>query len=175
VPKAKRVKVLTPRPKPIGMANVPKLIESAEVARLATETAPAMSTEASADPAKEPESGKAAEQPKVLSPAAVTGLPKPSSTITATPRKRRIVSVLDAVLESVMAPVSASAEASRETSGDAKEVTTASMANVLAEAGPSEAMLMGLMDKSLNLLLPKHLIMVTWNSLFAMVQESSYH
>jgi hypothetical protein len=49
------------------------------------------------------------------------------------------------------------------------------MANVLAEAGPSEAMLMGLMDKSLNLLLPKHLIMVTWNSLFAMVQESSYH
>jgi hypothetical protein len=147
-PKAKRVKVLTHRPKPIMTTNVPKLIESGEVAPLATETAPAMPIEASANPVKEPESEKAAEQQKVLSPAVVTRLPKPLSTITTTPRKRRMASILDAVLESVKAPVYASAETSSETSGGTKEATTASMANVLAEAGPSEAAPIGLVEES---------------------------
>jgi hypothetical protein len=53
--KAKKVKVLTRRPKPIGTADVPKLIERTETAPLATETAPVMPIEASADPVKEPE------------------------------------------------------------------------------------------------------------------------
>jgi hypothetical protein len=127
---------------------VPKLIESGEVAPLATETAPAMPIEASANPVKEPESEKAAEQQKVLSPAVVTRLPKPLSTITTTPRKRRTASILDAVLESVKAPIYASAETSGETSGDTKEATTASMANVLAEAEPSEAAPIGLVEES---------------------------
>jgi hypothetical protein len=65
---------LTRRPKPIGIAEVPKLIESAEGAPSATETAHAMSIEASTGLVKELESEKAAEQPKVLSPPAVTGL-----------------------------------------------------------------------------------------------------
>jgi hypothetical protein len=60
--------------------TVPKLVESAEGAPSATETTPAMLIEASIGPVKEPESKKAAEQPKVLSPPAVTGLSKPSST-----------------------------------------------------------------------------------------------
>jgi hypothetical protein len=59
-----------------------------------------------------------------------------------------MVSALDAVLESVKAPVSASTEASGETSGDTKEATTASMANVLAKAGPSEAAPIGLVEES---------------------------
>jgi hypothetical protein len=80
-----------------------------------------MSIEASTGPVKEPESEKAAEQPKVLSPLVVTRLSKPSSTATATPRKRRMASVLDAVLESMKAPVPATAEASGEKSRDAKE------------------------------------------------------
>jgi hypothetical protein len=58
--KPKRAKVLTRRPKPIGMADVPKLIESAEAAPLATETAPAMPIEASTGPVKESKSEKAA-------------------------------------------------------------------------------------------------------------------
>jgi hypothetical protein len=107
-----------------------------------------MLIEAGADPVKVPESEKAAEQPKVLSPAAVAGLPKPSSTITTTPRKRRMASILDAVLESVKVSVSASAKASGETSGDAKEVTTASTTSVLVEARPSEAAPVGLVEKS---------------------------
>jgi hypothetical protein len=59
--------------------------------------APVMPIEASADPVEEPEPKKAAEQPKVL----VTVLPKLSFTATATPRKRRMASVLDVVLESM--------------------------------------------------------------------------
>jgi hypothetical protein len=59
-----------------------------------------MPIEAITDPAREPESEKVAEQSKML----VTALSKLSSTITATPRKRRLASVLDAVLESVKTP-----------------------------------------------------------------------
>jgi hypothetical protein len=148
VPKPKRVKVLTCRPKLIGMADVPKLIESAEAAPLATETAPTMPIEGTAGPVKEPELEKASEQLKVLSPQAVTGMSKPSSTTTATPSKRRMASVLDVVLESVKAPVSASAEASGEKSEDARETITVSTATALAEAEPSKVVLIGLVEES---------------------------
>ena len=94
---------MTRRPKPIGTAEVLKLIESAEGAPLATEIAHAMLIEASIGPVKEPKSKKAAEQPKVLSPPAVIGLLNPSSTATATPRKRRMASILDVVSESMKA------------------------------------------------------------------------
>jgi hypothetical protein len=134
--KPKRAKVLTRRPKRIGTAELPKLIESVEAAPSATESAPDMSIEASADPVKEPKSEKTAEQPKVLSPPAVTGLPKLSTTIT--PRKRRMASVLDVVLESMKTPTPVSAEASGEKSRDAREAITASTATALAEAGPSK-------------------------------------
>jgi hypothetical protein len=52
----RRAKVLTRRLKPVGTAYVPKLIESAEAAPLATETAPAVPIEASVGPIKELES-----------------------------------------------------------------------------------------------------------------------
>jgi hypothetical protein len=146
--KAKRAKVLTRRPKPIWTADVPKLIESSEAAPLPTETAPAMPIKASIGPIKEPESGKAAEQPKVLSPLDVTGLPQPSSTTTATPRKRRISSVLDVVLESVKALVSGSTEASGEKSEDAREKITASTATAIGKAEPSKATTIVLVEES---------------------------
>jgi hypothetical protein len=104
-----------------------------------------MSIEASVDP----ESEKTVEQPKVLSPPAVIGLSKLSTTTTVTPRKRRMASVLDAILESMKAPIPASTEASSEQSEDAREVTTASPATALAEAGPSKAALVGLVEESL--------------------------
>jgi hypothetical protein len=143
-PKAKRAKVLTRRPKPIETAKVSKLIESVEAVPSATEIAPAMPIKTSVGPVKEPKSEKVAEQPRVLSPTAVSGLPKPSSTTTATPRKRRMASILDAVLESIKVPVSASTEAS----GESKETTTASMANVLAKTGPSKVAPIGLVEES---------------------------
>ena len=127
---------------------MPKLIESAEAGPLVTETTPAMLIEASAGPIKEPESEKVAEQPKVLTPPAVTGLSKPSSTTTATPRKRRMTSVLDVVLESVKAQVSASARASGEKSNDAREKITASTTTALGEAEPSKVVPIGLMEES---------------------------
>jgi hypothetical protein len=93
---------------------VSKLIESADGAPSVTDSAHVMSIEASTGPVKEPESEKAAEQPKVLSPLAVIGLSKPSSTATTTPRKRRMASILDDVLEYMKVPVPASAKASSE-------------------------------------------------------------
>jgi hypothetical protein len=144
----KKTKVLTCRPKPVGTVDVPKLIESVETVPLATETATAMLIEASTGLVKELESEKIVEQPKVLSPPAVTGLPKPSSTITATTRKRRMASVLDVVLESMKAPVSASAEASGGRSKDAREAVTASTTIVLAEAESSKVVPIGLVEES---------------------------
>jgi hypothetical protein len=70
--------------------------------------APTMPIEAIADPTRELELEKVAEQPKML----VTALPKLSGTTTTTPRKRRMASVLDAILESVKMPPPTSTEAS---------------------------------------------------------------
>jgi hypothetical protein len=119
-PKPKRAKVLTRRPKPIGTAEVPKLIESAEVTPSSKETTHAMSIEASTCWVKESESEKAAEQPKVLIPPVATELSKPSSTTKATPRKRRMASVLYDVLQSMKAPAPASAKATGEKSKAAR-------------------------------------------------------
>jgi hypothetical protein len=139
---------LTRRPKPIGTVEVPKLIEGVEAAPSATETAPAMPIEASTGPVKEPESEKTAEQPKALSPPAVTGLSKPLSTTTANLRKRRMASILDDVLESMKVPTPASAKASGKKSEDAREAITTSTTNIFAEAGPSKATPIGLVEES---------------------------
>jgi hypothetical protein len=128
---------------------VPKLIESAEGVPSGTESAPAMSIEASVNPVKELELEKTTEQSKVLSPLAVTGLSKLSTATTTTPRKRRMVSVLDVVLESVKAPTPASVEASDEKSEDAKEVTVASSTTALTEAEPLKVAPVRLMEESI--------------------------
>jgi hypothetical protein len=103
-PKPKRAKVLTRRSKPIGTAEVPKLIQSVEASLLATKATSVMAIEASAGPVEEPGPKKTGEQPKLLSCPIVTELPKLSATATTTPRKRRMASVLDAVLEFVKMP-----------------------------------------------------------------------
>jgi hypothetical protein len=147
-PKPKRAKVLTRRLKPIGTTEVPRLIDSAKSIPSSTESAPAMSTKASLNLVKELESEKIAEQPKLLSPPAVTRLLKLSTTTTTTPRKRRMACILDVVLESVKVPTPTSAKASGKKSEDAKEVTAASAAAALAEVGPSKAALVRLMEES---------------------------
>jgi hypothetical protein len=143
--KAKKVKVLTHRPKRIKMADVPKLIEKAKTAPLATKTAPAMPMKAIADPAKESELEKVAEQPKIP----VIALTKLPATTTATPRKRRMASVLDALLESMKMPPPTSAEASGEKIEDAREMVAASTSSAHDEAGPSEAVPEKLVEESL--------------------------
>jgi hypothetical protein len=91
-----------------------------------------MSIEASADPVKEPELEKAAEQPKVM----VTALPKLSATATGTPTKRRMASVLEAVLAPVKTRPPASIKASGGKIEDAREVVPACISSVHVEARP---------------------------------------
>jgi hypothetical protein len=106
-----------------------------------------MPIETRGDPVKEPESEKVAEQPKVLRCPTVIALPKLSATATTTPRKRRMASVLDVILESVKTP--ASARTSGEKIEDTREVVTASISSVHAEAGPSEDVPVKLVGESL--------------------------
>jgi hypothetical protein len=148
VPKEKKVKVLTHRPRHIEMVEVPKLIERVEVAPSAPESSPAMSIEDSTDPVEEPKLEKAVDQLKVLSPPATIGLLKPSSVSAVTPRKRRMASVLDAVLESIKTSAPASTEAPSEQIKDAREDVAASAANAPTEAGPSETAPIALVEES---------------------------
>jgi hypothetical protein len=136
--KANKVKVMTRRSRRIETADVPKLIEGAKTAPSATESGLVMSIKTRTDPTEEPKSEKAAEQLKVLSSTTTTELPKPSSVSAATPRKRRMASVLDAVLESAKMSAPASAEASSGKTKDAKEVVAASAVIAPTEAGPIE-------------------------------------
>jgi hypothetical protein len=79
----------------------------------------------------------------------VTASPKLSATTTATPRKRRMASVLDFVLESMKRPPPTSAEASGRKIEDAREMVTASTSSAHAEAGPSKAAPEKLVEESL--------------------------
>jgi hypothetical protein len=107
-----------------------------------------MSIEASTDPAEEPKLEKAANQLKVLSPPVTIELSKSSSVSAVTPRKRRMTSMLDAVLESIKTSAPASAEAPSEQIKDAREAVAASVTNAPAEAGPSEAASIALVQES---------------------------
>jgi hypothetical protein len=137
--KAKKVKVLTHRPRRTETVNVPELIERAGVAP-ATKLGHDVLVKASTNSAKEPKLQKTADRLKVLSPPGAIGLPKPSSIPAVTPRKRRIVSMLDAVLESVKTSDPASAKAHSAQTKDARKIVVANVANAPAEVGPSEAL-----------------------------------
>jgi hypothetical protein len=107
--------------------------------------APVVPIEATADPARNPELEKVAEQPKLL----VIVLSKLSAITTRTPKKRRMASVLDAVLESVKMPPPTSAETSDGKIEDAKEMVTVSTSAAHAEEEPSETVPEKLMEESL--------------------------
>jgi hypothetical protein len=138
VSKAKKVEILTRRSRRIETVDVLELIEGAETAPSATESGLVMPIETHTDPPEDPKSEKAAKQLKVLSPATTTELSKPSSVSAATPRKRRMASVLDTVLESTKMSPPASTETSSEKTKDAKEVVAASTTIAPTEAGPIE-------------------------------------
>jgi hypothetical protein len=114
-PKCKKMKVLTHRPHYIEPAVVPKFGAGSSSAAEATETTSiAQSTEGAAimrkvsiaepvkdkvDKAKESKAKKIMQVPKILSPPTEATLPKVQKASAATPKRRRMANVLDAVLE----------------------------------------------------------------------------
>jgi hypothetical protein len=149
VPKGKKIKVLTHRPRNIEMATVPKLGEGttstaepgrpapagskkelAEVPKVPATESPEVrkhAAEAKGKAAEGPEREETARLPKILSPPPEPELPKVSKAYTITPKRRRMASVLDAVLESTRA----------STPAPAKETAEAATARAEPEAGPS--------------------------------------
>jgi hypothetical protein len=109
------------------------------------EVIPIVPTGIIADVAREPEpvTEKVPEQPKMK----VTILPK-LPTITDTPRKRRMASVLEAILESVKTPPSSCAEAPRSKTEEVPKIITVST-SAHTEEGASEVVPENLMEESL--------------------------
>jgi hypothetical protein len=119
VPKGKKIKVLTHRPRYIETAVVPEFGEGtsstaeAEQAALTARSAEGSivvpkvpkvgPTEAKDDAAKEPKLEKTVIMPEILSPPAEAELPKVPKAPVATPKRRRMASVLDAVMETTKA------------------------------------------------------------------------
>jgi hypothetical protein len=108
--RSKKVKVLTRRPRRIETAIVPKLIEGTAPI---IEPSSFVPVEARRNVTEEPELEKTTEQLKAPSPPCAMELPKPSNIPAATPRKRRMASVLDVVMESMKTSTPSSAKALR--------------------------------------------------------------
>jgi hypothetical protein len=131
VPKGKKVKVLTHRPQYIESAVVPEVGEGASSTAEARQAAPIVQSveeptvvpkvptvrpaEAKSDKAEEPQVEKIEKMPEILSPPAEAKLPKVQKAPVATPKRRRMASVLDAALETTKAlspgPIKKNAEA----------------------------------------------------------------
>jgi hypothetical protein len=119
VPKGKKVKVLTHRPRYIEPAIVPELGEGTSSTAKAKQAAsimhsaeepivvPKMPTvrpvEAKDDKAEEPKVEETVKMPEILSPPAEAKMPKVQKAPAATPKRRRMASVLDAALETTKA------------------------------------------------------------------------
>jgi hypothetical protein len=142
-PKSKKVKVLTHWPCYIEPAIVPEFGEGASSAAEAKQTAPIVQsaeepivvpkmptvgpTKAKDDKAEEPQVEKVIKVPEILSPPAEADLPKMQKTPVATPKRRRMASVLDAVIETMKAL----------TPAPTKKAAEAAKIQEEAEAGPS--------------------------------------
>jgi hypothetical protein len=114
-PKGKKMKVLTHRPRYIEPAVIPKFGKGTSLAAKVKEVVLIMqSTEeptivpkvnivgpakAEDNKAKEPQVERVTKMPKIVSPPGAAGLPKVQKTSAATPKRRRMANVLDAVLE----------------------------------------------------------------------------
>jgi hypothetical protein len=141
VPKGKKMKVLTHRPRYIETAVVPEFGERTCSAVEAEQAAPAIQSveestiapkmpivgSAEDDATKEPELEKTIVLPEILSPPVEAELPKVTKASATTPKRRRMASVLDTVMETTKAL----------TPAPAKKVAKAAMAQTEAEAGPS--------------------------------------
>jgi hypothetical protein len=159
-PKSKKLKVLTHRPRYIEPAMVPEF--GGETSLAAKLKDPFPPTQKAEEPATMPKASSAelaeskagrdkAEEPKteetkmleILSPSAEVTVPKAQKSLAATPKRKRMVNVLD-VLETVKAlsstPSRKIAEASKmQTEAETEPTETeAAVGQASAEAGPSE-------------------------------------
>jgi hypothetical protein len=158
-PKSKKVKVLTHWPHYIEPAVVPKLGAWSTSAAEATQTAP--NTQSAEEPsvmpkmhtvelvqykvdkAEEPKVEEIIKMPKILSPPTEKKLPKVQKASVATPKRRRMANMLDAVLETTKALSPAATKKIVEAAKMQVEAKTgqaeakAMQAEAEAEAGPS--------------------------------------
>jgi hypothetical protein len=141
--KSKKVKVLTHRPRYIEPVVVPEFGQGASSTAEARQAAPIVQsveelivvpkvptvgpTKARDDKAEEPQVEEVMKTPEILSPPADADLPKMQKMPAATPKRRSMASVLDAVIETTKALTPAST----------KKTTKAAKNQVEAEAGPS--------------------------------------
>jgi hypothetical protein len=141
VPKSKKIKVLTHRPRYIEPAEVPEfgegtssaveanqaalIVQSAEEPIVVPKVPTVRPAEARDDKAEEPQVEEVMKTPEILSPPAEVNLPKMQKLLATTP-KRRMASVLDAVIETTKA-----------LSPAPKKIVEAMKVQVEAEAGPS--------------------------------------
>jgi hypothetical protein len=137
------VKILTRRPRYIEPVVVPEFGEEASSTAEARQGAPIVHgveeptvvskmptigpIEAKDDKAEEPKVEETMKMPEILSPLAGAELPKVQKTVAATPKRRRMASILDAVIETTKALTPTST----------KKVAEAAKNQVEAEAGPS--------------------------------------
>jgi hypothetical protein len=145
VPKSKKIKVLTHRPRYIEPVVVPELGEGASLTAEARQAVPIAQSveeptvvpkmptvgpvEAKDDKAEEPKVEETMKMPEILSPPTEAKLPKAQKASAATPKRRRMASVLDDVLESTKALSPA----------PTKKIVEAAKAQAEAEAGQAEA------------------------------------
>jgi hypothetical protein len=143
VPKGKKMKVLTHRPRYIETAVVLEFGEGTSSIAEAEEAAPATRSaegstvvpkvptvgpiEAKDDSAEEPKVEKTVKMPEILSPPAEAELPKVQKAPATTPKRRRMANVLDAVMETTKALSPA----------PTKKIAEVVKIQAEAEAGPS--------------------------------------
>jgi hypothetical protein len=137
VPKCKKVKVLTHQPRYIEPVVVLEFGEGTSSTVEARQAAPIVQsveepiivpkvptvgpTEAKDDTAEEPQVKKVIKMPEILSPPAEADLRKMQKAPTATPKRRRMASVLDAVMETTKALTSAPIKKAAEVAKDQVE------------------------------------------------------
>jgi hypothetical protein len=143
VPKGKKMKVLTHRPRYIETVVVLEFGErtsstaegeqdapatrSAEGSTVVLKVTTARPTEAKDDSAEEPQVEKTVKMPEILSPPAEAELSKVQKAPAATPKRRRMASMLDAVMEATKAL----------TPAPIKKIAEAVKVQAEAEVGPS--------------------------------------
>jgi hypothetical protein len=158
VPKGKKVKVLTHRPRYIEPAMVPEFSAGTSSATETKETVPTVqSTEEPAvmlkmlivelvktkvDKVEEPKIEKIKKMPEILSPPTEATVPKVQMGSVVTPKRRRMANVMDVVLETTKtlshAPTRKVAEASKaQPEADTKQAEVeAAIIQAKTEAGP---------------------------------------
>jgi hypothetical protein len=169
-PKSKKLKVLTHRPCYIEPAIVPKFGEGPSSAAEARQTAsivqraeeptvvPKVPTvgpaEAKDDKVKEPQMEKVIKVPEILSPPVEADLPKVQKTPAATPKRRRMASVLDAVIETTKVLTPAPTKKTIK-AGPSVPTKTKAVVPEGQQCSDTDKMTKKVMTKKQNLLSPK--------------------